>query len=261
MSYIGRLVNALERLGPLGLARRTLREVYARTLRPLLPRSRPVVYSGVTVALYRHVGDDFAGRMLGSFGIDDVPRYEETLLIALRAHVRPGDTIVIVGGGAGITAVVAGRLVGESGRVICFEGSKRQVDLIRGTIAINGLADRVTIRHAIVGPAIGVYGEAGAAASLSAADIPPCDVLELDCEGSEIDILQNLAFSPRIMLVETHGMYGASSELCEQLLEARGYRVATLGYAEPRVAAFCESNDIRILAGEAIASNGIVGAT
>ncbi|MFD2029627.1 hypothetical protein ACFSKM_03470 [Ancylobacter dichloromethanicus] len=145
--------------------------------------------------------------------------------------------------------------------MICFEGSKRQVDLIRGTIAINGLADRVTIRHAIVGPAIGVYGEAGAAASLSAADIPPCDVLELDCEGSEIDILQNLAFSPRIMLVETHGMYGASSELCEQLLEARGYRVATLGYAEPRVAAFCESNDIRILAGEAIASNGIVGAT
>ncbi|WP_131837330.1 hypothetical protein [Ancylobacter aquaticus] len=243
----------------MSLAKRALAEAYARTVRPFFPL-RPAIYGGVPVAVYRHAGDSAVARHLGPFAeVQDNPRYEETLLTALRAHVRPGDTVTIVGGGAGVTAVVAARLVGPDGAVSCFEGGERQVEIIRQTLLLNGVADRVNLRHAIIGPAIGIYGAPGEAEPIAAAQMPSCDVLELDCEGSEVDILQNLAFVPRTILVETHGMYGAPSALCAQLLAARGYRVTVLGLAEPEVADFCEGNDIRILVGETVPSPVVSG--
>lgn len=248
--HMQRLSNAYHRLGAVGLARRIAREAYARTLRPFLPKT-PALYSGIPVAIYGRVGDRALKALLGTFDDgDDIETYEETLLAGLRSYVRAGDRVAIVGGGAGVTVVVAARCVGEHGTVSCFEGSARQAAIARETAALNHVADRVTVRHAVVGPAISVYGGAGGAENVSAAALPTCDVLELDCEGAEVEILQQLPFHPRIILVETHGLYGASTALCERLLEARGYRVRDLGVAEPRAAAFCEAKDIRVLVGE-----------
>lgn len=34
--------------------------------------------------------------------------------------------------------------------------------------------------------------------------IPACDVLELDCEGAEIEIIESINFTPRALIVELH---------------------------------------------------------
>jgi hypothetical protein len=63
--------------------------------------------------------------------LEDIPGYEETLINALRSQVRAGDRVIIVGGGEGITAVVAAKAVGEMGSVICFEGNSWNVRKIK----------------------------------------------------------------------------------------------------------------------------------
>lgn len=250
MSKIDRLKSSLKRCGPLVAARQTVHRFYAGRIRPLLPETQPAVYNGVPIAIHRRAGDSFFSQLLGPFGCNDNSGYEDTLLAGLKKYVRPGDTVVVVGGGVGVTTAVAGSMAGENGHVVCFEGSALHADLVRKTVALNGLAGRTEVRHAVVGPAIAVYGEIETDEQLQASELPPCDVLELDCEGSEVDILQNMTITPRVILVETHGIYGSSPELCRSLLEARGYQVTDLGVAEPQLAAFCEQADIRILAGE-----------
>jgi Methyltransferase FkbM domain len=121
----------------------------------------------------------------------------------------------------------------------------------RGCRAANGVEHRPTVRHAVVGVAISVYGseESQSSAVIDPADLPRCDVLELDCEGAEITILENMRIAPRSVLVETHGLHGATTGRVHKLLEDRNYDVVDLGWAEPRMVDDCKEHDIRILAG------------
>jgi len=123
---------------------------------------------------------------------------------------------------------------------------------VEKTAALNSVAERVKVECAIVGAAIGVYRNRGEALPpvLPATELPACDVLELDCEGAEITILRDMRISPRVALVETHGMLGAPSREVRRALEARGYVVSDLGIAEPDLAEFCEKNDVHVLLGE-----------
>ena len=86
------------------------------------------------------------------------------------------------------------------------------------------------------------------------ADLPPCDVLELDCEGSEVEILGALAVRPRVVLVETHGLYGAPTDRVLALVRGLGYDAAVVGVAEPRIPEICEDGDIRVVAGVRLAA-------
>jgi len=40
----------------------------------------------------------------------------------------------------------------------------------------------------------------------------------LDCEGVELDILSELPYNPRSVVVETHGHYGAPTDEIKELL-------------------------------------------
>ena len=106
--------------------------------------------------------------------------------------------------------------------------------------------------HAVVGEAIAVYGVPDQLSTLvvSPAELPECDILELDCEGAESLILRNMAIRPRVIAVETHGVYGAPTRVVKELLEKLDYAVEEWGIAEPRVSEECEANDIRILVGK-----------
>jgi hypothetical protein len=72
---------------------------------------------------------------------------------------------------------------------------------------------------------------------LPASQLPSCDVLQLDCEGAEVGILREMTIQPRVILVETHGVFGAPTNLAASVLEKRGYVVSDRGLAEPRLAA------------------------
>ena len=58
----------------------------------------------------------------------------------------------------------------------------------------------------------------------------------MDCEGAEVEILREMTIQPRVILVETHGLFGAPTDLVASLLEKRGYVVSDRGLAEPRIA-------------------------
>lgn len=235
--------------GVRGVVRYAVAFVYREGLRPWLPAAGAYHYAGLPVAYPRKWGDARVPALWRPEHAEDVPSYEAALVGALRAYVQPGDRVVVVGGGVGVTAVVAAGQAGPEGQVVCFEGAREGVAKVRRTAALNGVADRVEVRHAVVGRAIAVYGAAPNEPVVDPAALPPCDVLELDCEGAEVDVLQALPYRPRVVLVETHGLHGAPTAAVAALLAERGYAVEDRGVAEPRVRAYCEAHDIRVLAG------------
>lgn len=216
-----------------------------RRVRPHLPDRRRHLADVPTTQLGKF-GDSW---LPGSWPIEhrDRPRYERALVEGLRRSVRPGDTVVNIGGGAGIIAIIAARLAGSSGKVICYEGSRDQHREIEANLAVNGVRN-VELHHRIVAQPVNVYGDAAQhAASIPPADLPACDVLEMDCEGSEIEILETMRIKPRTIIVETHGLFGAPTARVAALLESRGYEVTDLGSAEPDFERQCIDDDIRVL--------------
>lgn len=228
--------------------RRTLGAFYQRALRPRLPLRGEVRYSGVIVA-DRRLGDGIAPRHWTPDDRDDIADYEFALMQGLKGAVHPGDFVVVVGGGLGVTVVEAARLAGPQGRVLCYEGSPAHVGRVTRTAAMNGVAARVRVECATVGAAIGVYvGDDEAMGPILPAEaLPACDVLELDCEGAELGVLRDMTIRPRAILVEAHGGLGAPSREVRAALEGLGYRVGDLGVAEPRLAKLCETHDVRVL--------------
>lgn len=135
-----------------------------------------------------------------------------------------------------------------------LEVSKQYVRLAQQTAARNQVTD-ITSHHAVVGKLIATFGSRGSdnatdlAPALSASQLPPCDVLQLDCEGAEMGLLREMTIQPRAILVETHGLFGAPTKLVASLLKRRGYVVADRGVAEPRMAEHCTKHDVRVLLG------------
>ena len=246
-----KIAEIVRESGYAGLAKRASGYLYRRLLRPLLPEAGAVRYAGVAIARERRWGDLSLPEYLAPFGMRDLPDYEETLIRGLRSHVRDGDRVVIVGGGEGVTATIAAQLAGETGTVVCFEGGKEGVTSVGATARRNGVLGRLSVHHAIVGEPINIHGaqEYQSDRIIDPADLPECDVLELDCEGAEIIILERMKIAPRAIVVETHGLFGAPTARVSQLLEARGYAVDDLGWAEPRMIESCREHDVRILAG------------
>lgn len=194
-----------------------LRYLYDNILKSRLP-SKIGVYNGVAV------------RDRGLFDVtDERPDYERPLVASVRNHVQTGDQVVIVGGGKGVSTVAAANQAGPDGAVTVYEGGAEGVHKIEQTLRLNRMTDRTTVRHAIVGTAINVYGDVGDAEHVAPAMLPTCDILELDCEGTELEILRNLKISPRVIIVETHAHLDAPEETVREELEQLGYEVVDRG--------------------------------
>lgn len=237
MNYLTKAITVLRSDGPLGLLSKGVPFVYNRHIAPLMPRAI-AEYNGVDVRAARYFDSVLPWRD------KDKPHYESGLVSGLEDYVEPGDGIAIVGGGWGVTAVKAAQQAGRSGEVTVYEGSAKEVDHVRDTIAVNGVSDRVTVVHGVVGPTISLRGEAGEAAHLTPEELPECDVLELDCEGSEIEILNSIEIRPRVILVESHGLKDAPSSEVEELLKDLSYSVESKEVADEGLRKFCNENDI-----------------
>ncbi|MGY2048489.1 50S ribosomal protein L11 methyltransferase [Methylobacterium sp. JK268] len=230
--------------GLAAVAAKAAAAAYDRSLRRLLPQADPILWAGLRTGDHRAWGD----AALPAFLVrQDIPGYEEGLVRALRAHVRPGEAVTVVGTGSGITTAAAALAAGPGGTVTAYEGDPRGIAATRRTLEANGVAARVRLVHAVVGAPVRVYG-AGAAASLVAPrDLPPTDVLELDCEGAELAVLDGMTLRPRVIAVESHGCYGAPTAAVRDRLEGLGYAVTDSGWAEPRLERLCREGDIRVL--------------
>ena len=70
--------------------------------------------------------------------------YQEDVICALSALVKPGDTVIDIGAHHGLMSIVASRLAGPSGRVIAFEPNPESLPILERHFALNG-ATNVTV--------------------------------------------------------------------------------------------------------------------
>lgn len=171
--------------------------------------------------------------------------YEPAVLKASEKFVEKNDDVTVIGGGRGITAAKSYKQ-SQSGTLNVYEGNKSFCKKIMPkTFNLNNV--KANIHHAIVGPGNNVYGNQENPEKVNPSKLPECDVLELDCEGSEIEILNNITIKPRVIIVESHGMYNSSSNEVKKCLQNLGYNIAFEQYAEE--GDFVVKNDVKVIAG------------
>jgi FkbM family methyltransferase len=153
----------------------------------------------------------------------------EAVLVRL---LRPGQRVAEVGANMGYHTLAMAGAVGVTGRLDCFEANPAVLPLLRATLTVNGLNERVTLHAAAALDAPGAVefssdpehigsghvardGEAAnysrrasvPAVTLDAAlaAVPALDLLRMDAEGSEPRVLRGaaalLARSPRLRIV------------------------------------------------------------
>lgn len=215
----------------------SIRWLYDATIRPYLPR-KLLVRNQVVVN---------TGRILDRTTID--PTHKDRLIDAIREYVRPGDTVVVVGGGLGVDSVWAARESGPDGRVIAFEAASNMVSIARETARLNGVADQVTVKHAAIGEVKSDYGPTEGVSHLDPADLPQADVLVADCEGCEQHLLERLEIRPGVVIIECHPQFDAPVDDVVSQLSYHGYAVQEHGdvaeFTSPMVVVGCADEDHR----------------
>lgn len=147
-------------------------------------------------------------------GNDD---FEQPNVDILKEILGEEDTVCIVGGGFGLTA----RVSSDRGKLVwVFEPSKHHLDTY-----VRQQGNNIIGIHSYVADPSNAYGSPEDAVKLSPSDLPPCDVLEIDCEGGEQRILKELKIKPSHILVETHPEYGTDNEIIRQTLKMLDYQV------------------------------------
>jgi hypothetical protein len=184
-----------------------IQKLYDDTVREYLPR-RWIVNNGVPAKTAR-LFDRTRHR----------PDCKQGSVTALRQYVKPDDNIVVIGGGDGVTSVVAAR---RGNQVTVYEAAEKMVSVVEETAEINSMEDKITVKHSAVGPTNNVYGE-NVDSPTAVADLPDCDVLELDCEGAEEMIIPNISSRPRVVIIEAHPQYGVSIDDLHSWLSEKGY--------------------------------------
>lgn len=149
----------------------------------------------------------------------DRPNYKEGLISAIHDNVSEGDTVEIVGFGRGVSTVHI--LQAGASKVIAHEAAKEMIKKGIQTLENNEVkSKRVTVRHSVIGEPVDIYGVFDEAEVISPEKLTDADVLVLDCEGSEISILDDLGTWPDTIICETHpGEKGAPTEDVTSLLE------------------------------------------
>jgi hypothetical protein len=195
-------------------------------IKPLIPIKRRAVHNGVTVPRevappYRLVHDY---PMLPFVTVPDYPNSEGGEVNAHKEYTENGDTVVIVGGGRGVSTVNAARESGPTGNVIVFEGSEEYSNIIDKVTRYNNVDELVKISQNVVGHDKNIYGRLNNYDFISPEELPECDVLEMDCEGAEEEIVQNLIILPRVITVEIHPRNSDNEQTLESISDL-GYNI------------------------------------
>ena len=188
--------------------------MYNRILRDRLPRTYGR-YNGV-VARHRRWLDL----------TDDDPDYKKGLIDAVHECVDRGDRVVVVGGGRGVSSVHC--VLAGADEVIAYEPASKMLEVGRETVE-NAHVDSVEFRQATVGTPVEIYGDDAGATRLAPGELPEADAIILDCEGSELQIADEMPAYPAA-IVETHPERDVAPKRVQQALEERKYTVTSRPY-------------------------------
>lgn len=212
-----------------------------------------VIQQGVGEGLGFNTGDSNAGYLLGTS--------EPDMQGALRRLVRPGMAVYDVGANVGFLSLIAARLVGPTGRVVCFEPLPQNVAQIEHNVRLNGF-DHVAVRSEALAAtdeeaefsvsAVSTWGKLRKIGTvqdeiktilvpvrrldtvIAEQALPDPHLIKIDVEGAEADVLrgaeQTLRRARPILLIELHGTNAAVADALDLL----GYEARVLG--EPTTA-------------------------
>lgn len=194
-----------------------VQRVYDKTIRQHLPR-KLAVCNGVAVPRLRLFDKQ-----------RQYPEYEGPMCDAIHQSIQPGDDVVVIGAGLGVTTVLAAEQSAPDGSVVAFEPAPDRAKLTQRTVDINGVSESVDVRNRAVETPKHINGEPSPNEGVDINQVPSCDVLELDCEGSEIEILDRMTRRPRAIRVEYHENYGSARNDVEERLQSMGYETKHMG--------------------------------
>ena len=187
-----------------------IRSLYSHALRKFVPITSKAVHSGIKLPLSADIPADLLHRPTDSIIPPIFPLYKELNCRFLANCCKKGDTVVIIGGGHGVTATKAAVCVGRGGNILAYEGSPNRASLLKKTLSINGVDNWSQVINAVVGSNDFVVENSRKAVVISPKKIPPCHVIEIDCEGAELGILESLTSLPDYIVVETHPSNGST---------------------------------------------------
>jgi len=121
-----------------------------------------------------------------------------------------------------VTAVHAAR---NARQVSVFEASEEHVEITRNAARRNNVAGRINVYHGLVGPEMRVHGPTANAPVIEPEDLPSANVLEMDIEGAELHVLENLQFRPRVMIVESHPQLKSPDSAVRSAIERLDYQI------------------------------------
>jgi hypothetical protein len=143
--------------------------------------------------------------------ITEEPNYESNYISCMESIIHPGIDVVVVGGGWGVAATVAGQKVGTEGSVLVYEASESEVRKTKQTVKLNQTSTQTQVIHAIIGDPIKLRGNEDTqnAKNISLENLPAHDILLIDCDGCELFLLNNLSNLQQLpdkIVVEHHGI-------------------------------------------------------
>jgi len=166
---------------------------------------RKITLNGVLVSVEIHSIDKSLPYYEPPYRTEDGPEYEHTEVESLRTYAKKGDEVVVIGGGLGVTAVVASKVT--DGKVTVFEQSKPTYKILKRTVELNDCSDKIDVELAAVGEVAGsnfTHKQPSDVERIRPSELPYADVYEMDCEGAETEILQKMGVKPSVLLIETH---------------------------------------------------------
>lgn len=215
---------------------------------------------GTDGVILRGVGQGLRFNVAGSHSAFILGNHEPAVQELLAKVLRPGMVYYDVGANVGFFAVIAARILGPSGQVVCFEPLPQNARQIEYNAKLNGFANIVVRQEALGGsnrtevfntsaePTWGSLSTVGKAPEKAAGQItvgvrtldslcvpgglPRPDVIQFDVEGAEAEALEGalttLGTARPILVIELHRTNAAVIAVLEKL----GYVAAVLGSPE-----------------------------
>lgn len=217
--------------GILRLLTKSTRYLYNRLIWPYLPKTGN--YSrknGVKVPIEKRFFDTFVPWQVPS---TDNPDHEKAYVKMIRKLVTKGQKVVIIGGGWGVSTIIAAEQVGKSGQIITYEAAEKMYKRTEKSTELNNVNNISTTIHAIVSDDVRLEGngQQNDADVIPGNEIPDCDVLMVDCDGAEFEILADVEIRPELIILEHHavddGKYVIEYQPSEikTRLESMGYEI------------------------------------
>jgi FkbM family methyltransferase len=215
---------------------------------------------GQDAVILHGAGQGLRFNVAGSHSAFILGNHEPEVQDLLEKVLRPGMTYYDVGANVGFFAMIAARLVGPSGHVVCFEPLPANARQIEYNARLNGFANIAVRCEALGGtnrtdifntseePTWGMLSTVGKApvkasgqitvdvrtldSQCAGAELPRPDMIQFDVEGAEAEALDGglttLGTVRPILVIELHRTNAAVLAMLDKL----GYVAAVLGSSE-----------------------------